>query len=80
MAGRLLSGIDVDGGPTHEQIGVLSALGTHYLGCQHLVLPSIQQVNPQQLAQVLVNPSDRRRFHHLHVALESARHHRRRFE
>jgi hypothetical protein len=74
VVGGLLSGIDVDGGPTSEQLAVLFALGTHYLGCQHLDLTSIQRVDPQQLAQVLVNPSDRRRFHHLHVALEAARH------
>lgn len=52
VVGGLLSGIDVDGGPTSEQLAVLSALGTHYLGCQHLDLASIERVDPQRLDHV----------------------------
>ena len=74
VVGGLLSGIDVDGGPTHEQLAVLSALGTHYLGCENLNLTSVPRIGPKVLAEALINPSDRRRFHHLHVALEAARH------
>ena len=70
----LVGGITVDDGPTPEQIAVLTAIGTHYLGCPDLVVAEVDPLGPEEVAAAVADPADRRRFHHIHVALEAARH------
>jgi len=70
----LLGGIDVEGGPTVEQLAVLRALTSHYLGRPDIKLEDVTPLGPTDVAEQVTSPNDRRRFHHLHVALEAARH------
>jgi len=70
----LLGGISVDDGPTGEQLAVLDAIGTYYLECGDLTVSTISPLSPAEIASALPRPEDRRRFHHLLVALEAARH------
>ena len=70
----LLGAVTVDEGPTVEQLAVLSSLGTHYLGCVDLDVRSLDPIGPEALAAALTDAAERRRFHHLLVALEAARH------
>jgi hypothetical protein len=70
----LLGAITVDDGPTAEQLAVLSSIGAHYLGCTDVDVRDVDPIGPAELAVALTEPGDRRRFHHLLVALEAARH------
>jgi hypothetical protein len=70
----LLGAITVDDGPTVEQLAVLSSIGAHYLGCTDVDVRDVDPIGPAELAVALTEPGDRRRFHHLLVALEAARH------
>ncbi len=70
----LLGGIDVEDGPSVEQLAVLRALTSHYLGRPDITLTDVTPLGPTDLAGLITDPKDRRRFHHLHVALEAARH------
>ena len=74
MVAGLLGAISIDDGPTPEQLAVLSSIGAHYLGCIDVDVHSLDPIGPAELAVVLTDPMDRRRFHHLLVALEAARH------
>lgn len=74
LAGGLLGGIDVDGGPTAEQRTVLDALGRHHLGLSPADLAELTPLGPEELQDRITDPDVRRRFHHLHVALETCRH------
>jgi hypothetical protein len=74
VAAGLLGGIDVDGGPTHEQRTVFDALARHYLGLSGADLAALEPMDAASLRDLLPDPNLRRRFHHLHVALETCRH------
>ena len=74
IAAGLLGGIDVDGGPTAEQRTVLDALARHSLGLTDDELTTLEPMGAATLAGRLSDPDVRRRFHHLHVALEACRH------
>ncbi len=74
MVAGLLGGIDVDGGPTPEQLAVLRALTTHLWGRPDLELTGITPAGPEETAAHLIDPIVRRRFHEMHVTLESCRH------
>jgi len=74
VVGGLLGGITVADGPTDEQLAVLQAVGSHYLGCDDLDLSKVAPLGPADIADVLRDHHDARRFHQLHVALEAARH------
>lgn len=70
----LLGGIDVDGGPTAEQLQVLSAVTTHLWRRPDLDLATLSPLGPEATASVIVDPAMRRRFHEILVALEACRH------
>ena len=70
----LLGGIDVSGGPTDEQLSLLDALCSRVWGHPDLDLGAMERLGPADVAQAITDPSIRRRFHELHVALEACRH------
>ena len=74
LAAGLLGGIDVDGGPTDEQSTVFDALARHALGLTDADLAALEPIDAVTLAARLPDRDVRRRFHHLHVALEMCRH------
>jgi hypothetical protein len=69
----LLGGIDVDGGPTDEQLVVLDALVRHLWHRDDLV-GRVGPLGPAEVAAVVVDPVARRRFHEVLLTLEVCRH------
>ena len=74
FTGALMAGIDVDGGPTAEQLGVLKAIVTHVWNRPDLELMTIRRIGPTELADVLLDEDHRNAFHELHLTLETCRH------
>ena len=74
FAGGLMAGIDVDGGPTAAQLGVLRAVVSTVWKRPDLELMTLRRVGPEELADVLVDPDHRNAFHELHLTLETCRH------
>ena len=74
MVAGLMSGIDVADGPGDEQLAVLRALTSHYFARPDLDLATLPSMTPSELAVSIVDPRERRLFHHIHVALEACRH------
>jgi hypothetical protein len=70
----LLGAIDVDGGPTEEQLQVLIAVVHHLWGRDDLDVGAIGGLGPDEVAGALQDAVVRRRFHELLVTLESCRH------
>jgi hypothetical protein len=70
----LLGGIDVESGPTEEQLLVLGAVVASLFGRDDLDLTALKPVGPAELAAAIEDPRTRRRFHELLVALEACRH------
>jgi hypothetical protein len=69
----LLGGIDVDGGPSDEQLVVLDALVRHLWHRDDLV-GHVGPLGPAEVAEVVVDPVARRRFHEVLLTLELCRH------
>jgi hypothetical protein len=74
MVAGLLGGIDVSGGPTDEQLAVLGALAAHLWERPDLDVAGVAPAGPDETAARLADPVLRRRFHELHMTLESCRH------
>lgn len=74
VVGGLLGGIDVDGGPTDEQLKVLGAIITHVWQRADLDLSAVTRLDAQSIADLLVTDDHRTVFHELHVTLETCRH------
>lgn len=72
--GGLLAGIDVDEGPTHEQLGVLRVIVSHVWDRPDLQFERVRRIGPNELAELLVDEHHRTAFHELHMALETCRH------
>jgi len=70
----LLGAIDVDGGPTEEQIAVLRAVVRHLWERPDLDLDALPPLGPDDTAAVVTDPETRRRFKELMVTLELCRH------
>lgn len=70
----LLGGIDVESGPTDEQLLVLGAVVTALFGREDLDLARLSPLGPEELAAEIGDAVTRRRFHELLVALEACRH------
>ena len=70
----LLGGIDVSGGPTAEQLNVLSAITRRVWRRDDLDLDAMERLDADEVARRLPSPVARRRFHEIHVALECCRH------
>ena len=69
----LLGGVDVDGGPSDEQLVVLGALVRHLWHRDDLV-GRVDPLGPAEVAVALVDPVARRRFHEVLLTLELCRH------
>jgi ubiquinone biosynthesis protein Coq4 len=70
----LVGAIDVDGGPTDEQLQVLAAVVHHLWGRDDLDVATLGGLGPDDVAGALDDAVVRRRFHELLVTLESCRH------
>lgn len=69
----LLGGVDVDGGPSEEQLVVLDALVRHLWHRDDLV-GRVAPLGPSDVAAAVVDPVARRRFHEVLLTLELCRH------
>lgn len=74
VVAALLGAIDVEGGPTEEQRMVLGALCVHLWERPDLDLDRIIPLGPDEAAAALPEPTERRTFHEMLVALETCRH------
>lgn len=74
FVGGLVAGIDVDGGPTQEQVSVLRAIATHVWARPDLTPLTTRRVGAAELADLLVEEHQRTMFHELHLTLEACRH------
>jgi hypothetical protein len=74
MVAALLGAIDVDGGPTTEQLAVLGAITVHLWERPDLDPGTIEPLPPATAAAELDGPNEPRTFHEVLVALEACRH------
>ncbi|MBU3701545.1 MAG: hypothetical protein FGM58_05810 [Acidimicrobiia bacterium] len=74
VVGGLLGAIDVDGGPTDEQLRLLRALTTHVWDRPDLELDTTRVLTPPEVAAAIGGTDAVRRFHYLLVVLELCRH------
>ena len=74
FARALLGAIDVDGGPTDEQLAVLQALVTHLWERDDLDLGDPRAARARRAAAAITDPDARRRLCELMVTLELCRH------
>lgn len=70
----LMGGIDVDGGPTAEQLQVLRAVTSHLWKRPDLDLEALTPLGPAEIAVAIPDTAMRRRFHEILMALEACRH------
>ena len=70
----LVGAIDVDGGPTAEQLAVLDAIARFGCSRADLDVLSLPRLDPTELAAAVVDPDARRRFHELLFTIEQCRH------
>ena len=70
----LVGVIDVDGGPSAEQLAVLDAIVTHLFERDDLDLTSLAALGPDETARHLTGSDTRRRFAELMFTLETCRH------
>jgi len=69
----LLGAMDVDGGPTNEQLSVLSAIAEHLWHREDLV-HAVAPLGPNEVAERITDSVTRRRFHEVLLTLEMCRH------
>jgi hypothetical protein len=70
----LIGVIDVDGGPTDEQLAVLGAIVVHLFEREDIDLERIVPLGPEETASRLTVAAARRRFGELMFTLETCRH------
>jgi hypothetical protein len=70
----LVGSIDVDDGPTEEQVRVLDAIATHLFGRTDLDAATVIPLGPDDVAAQVTDPGARRRFAEVMFALEMCRH------
>jgi ubiquinone biosynthesis protein Coq4 len=74
LVAGLLGGVDVDGGPTDEQLTVLGTLVSELWGRPEIDLTSLDPLGPQDMAGALAANEARLRFCELLMTLELCRH------
>jgi len=74
IARGLCNLVDVDGGPTNEQLRILSVLIVHFLGLKSADLDFTNALGASELAVAMTGASDRRRFMQVATMLELCRH------
>src|SRR4051794_13083040 len=70
----LVGAIDVDGGPTGEQLRVLQAITTHLFERDDLDAAAVVPLGPAETAAALPDGDARRRFAEVLFTLEMCRH------
>jgi len=70
----LVGAIDVDGGPSSEQLRVLQAITTHLFERADLDPSALVPLGPEETAAALPDPGARRRFAEVLFTLEMCRH------
>jgi len=70
----LVGAIDVDGGPTTEQLDVLRAITAHLWERPDLDPGAVRALDPAATAAAVPDPVARRRFHEILFTLEACRH------
>ena len=70
----LWGAMDVDGGPTEEQVDLLRALSTHVWGRPDLDPAAVVPLSAAEVARAIGGTDAVRRFHYLLVVLELCRH------
>jgi len=70
----LVGVIDVDGGPTDEQLAVLGAIVVHLFERDDIDLTNVVALQPDETAAALTDADARRRFGELMFTLETCRH------
>jgi hypothetical protein len=74
VLGALRGAIDVDDGPTAEQLSVLGAVASGWGAAPDLDLDAIAPLEPAEAADAIVDPGTRRRTRELMVLMELCRH------
>jgi len=74
VVGGLLGAVDVDGGPTGEQVRLLRALTAHVWDRPDLDPATVAPRAPAEVARAIGGTDAVRRFHYLLVVLELCRH------
>ena len=74
MARGLCNLVNVEGGPTDEQLRILSVLIVHFFGLKESDLDFTNTLSPSGIAAVMTDASERRRFMQLATMLELCRH------
>jgi ubiquinone biosynthesis protein Coq4 len=74
LVAGLVGGIDVEGGPTVEQLAVLDSIVKHLWERTDLALIDVSPLNPDETAAEVVRPEARLRFCEILMALELCRH------
>jgi len=74
VTSALLGAIDVDDGPTDEQLAVLRAIVTHLFERPDLDLTTLTPLGPEEAADAIRDPMTRRRLNEILVTLELCRH------
>lgn len=70
----LLGAIDVDGGPTDDQLRVLGAISAHLFHVPADGFDATARLSADELSEALTDEVERRRFHEILVTLECCRH------
>ncbi len=70
----LIGVIDVDGGPSDEQLAVLGAIVVHLFERDDIEFERIVPLGSEETASLLTDPAARRRFGELMFTLETCRH------
>ena len=74
LVAALVGGIDIDGGPTDEQLAVLGSIVSDLWQRPDLGLDDVSPLNPADTAKVLPRPEARLRFCEILMTLELCRH------
>lgn len=74
FVGGLVMGIDVEGGPTSEQLHVLQTIVALLWKRPELDVRRVRGLTAEELANTLVTDESRTMFHELHLTLEACRH------
>ena len=70
----LVGAVNVDGGPTDRQLSVLGSITAHLWNRPDLDPAKLSGLNPQETAEQVTDPHERRCFHEVLIALEVCRH------
>ncbi len=74
VVGGLVGAVDVEDGPSDEQLAVLGAIARHACDRADLDPATMPRLSPDDLATRVTDPATRRRFHELLFTVEQCRH------